>query len=75
MATELPTRTNGTAREEVNGVNDNGSSNKNKQDVKEGLARMLKGGVIMDVVDAEQVKATLSLPAPFSYDPLHLIGN
>lgn len=27
----------------------------NQQAVKEGLARMLKGGVIMDVVNAEQV--------------------
>jgi SOR/SNZ family len=49
MATELPTHTNGAT---VNGES-NGSGN--SQAVKEGLARMLKGGVIMDVVNAEQV--------------------
>jgi pyridoxal 5'-phosphate synthase pdxS subunit len=53
MATELPTSTT------------NGSSNgKNKGEanftVKTGLARMLKGGVIMDVVNAEQVLLPLS---------------
>ncbi len=47
MATELPTSsTNGQA---------NGSSNSKDFTVKTGLARMLKGGVIMDVVNAEQV--------------------
>jgi len=49
MATELPTHT-------TNGSSTNG---KNKGEanftVKTGLARMLKGGVIMDVVNAEQV--------------------
>jgi pyridoxal 5'-phosphate synthase pdxS subunit len=45
MATELPTS---------NGIAGNGDSS-NQQSVKEGLARMLKGGVIMDVVNAEQV--------------------
>jgi pyridoxal 5'-phosphate synthase pdxS subunit len=49
MPTELPTATNGhsTKNGETNGSN--------SQSVKEGLARMLKGGVIMDVVNAEQV--------------------
>jgi pyridoxal 5'-phosphate synthase pdxS subunit len=54
MATELPTSsTNGTA---------NGSSNRGeaKFTVKTGLARMLKGGVIMDVVNAEQVSISES---------------
>lgn len=46
MASELPT-TNG------NGAAADGQAN-NFQ-VKAGLARMLKGGVIMDVVNAEQV--------------------
>jgi pyridoxal 5'-phosphate synthase pdxS subunit len=46
MATELPT------------TNGNGSSahdGENNFAVKAGLARMLKGGVIMDVINAEQV--------------------
>jgi pyridoxal 5'-phosphate synthase pdxS subunit len=50
MATELPARENGTSH-----THTNGESPKNQQAVKEGLARMLKGGVIMDVVNAEQV--------------------
>jgi len=51
MATELPAYSNGTAHNgETNG---NGG---NQQAVKEGLARMLKGGVIMDVVNAEQAR-------------------
>lgn len=45
MATELPT-TNG------HGAQDG----ENNFAVKAGLARMLKGGVIMDVVNAEQVQ-------------------
>jgi pyridoxal 5'-phosphate synthase pdxS subunit len=45
MATELPT-TNGSAQ--------NGNAT-DSFTVKTGLARMLKGGVIMDVVNAEQV--------------------
>lgn len=49
MATELPTHTNGAS------LNGNGNGDVNSQAVKEGLARMLKGGVIMDVVNAEQV--------------------
>lgn len=53
MATELPTHTNGAS---LNGNgNGNGHGEVNSQAVKEGLARMLKGGVIMDVVNAEQV--------------------
>jgi pyridoxal 5'-phosphate synthase pdxS subunit len=47
MATELPTTANGAP---------NGSSSSDQQSVKEGLARMLKGGVIMDVVNAEQAR-------------------
>jgi pyridoxal 5'-phosphate synthase pdxS subunit len=43
MATELPVR---------NGAASNSSSDFT---VKAGLARMLQGGVIMDVVNAEQV--------------------
>lgn len=46
MATELPT-TNG------HGAQDG----ENNFAVKAGLARMLKGGVIMDVINAEQVSA------------------
>jgi pyridoxal 5'-phosphate synthase pdxS subunit len=58
MATELPT-TNG------HGAQDG----ENNFAVKAGLARMLKGGVIMDVVNAEQVRFSSfswnsSLPAP-----------
>jgi pyridoxal 5'-phosphate synthase pdxS subunit len=53
MATELPTMANGVTSR-------NGESNgSNSQSVKEGLARMLKGGVIMDVVNAEQVSFTI----------------
>ena len=44
MATELPT-TNGHSAQD----------GENTFAVKAGLARMLKGGVIMDVVNAEQV--------------------
>ena len=55
MATELPT-TNG------HGAQDG----ENNFAVKAGLARMLKGGVIMDVVNAEQVRllGSLSMPLP-----------
>jgi hypothetical protein len=47
MSTELPTSS----------TNGNGQANGSNKDftVKTGLARMLKGGVIMDVVNAEQV--------------------
>lgn len=48
MATELPT-TNGSAQND---------SVEDKFTVKTGLARMLKGGVIMDVVNAEQVTSS-----------------
>ena len=57
MATELPT-TNG------HGAQDG----ENNFAVKAGLARMLKGGVIMDVVNAEQVSLSSRIfpiaPAP-----------
>lgn len=49
MATTLPT-TNGTHDTKTNGAGETSSFA-----VKAGLARMLKGGVIMDVVNAEQV--------------------
>jgi pyridoxal 5'-phosphate synthase pdxS subunit len=52
MATELPT-TNG---------NGQSTSSVDSFTVKTGLARMLKGGVIMDVVNAEQVR-NLQIPA------------
>jgi pyridoxal 5'-phosphate synthase pdxS subunit len=56
MATELPT-TNGHSAQD----------GENNFAVKAGLARMLKGGVIMDVVNAEQVRVlgSLSMPLPF----------
>jgi pyridoxal 5'-phosphate synthase pdxS subunit len=50
MATELPiSNDNNTAGAAQNGSNDSNFT------VKAGLARMLQGGVIMDVVNAEQV--------------------
>jgi len=49
MATALPT-TNGSAQ---NGAQESSFT------MKTGLARMLKGGVIMDVVNAEQVHYAL----------------
>ena len=52
MATELPT-TNGHSAQD----------GENNFAVKAGLARMLKGGVIMDVVNAEQVR----FPTPESH--------
>lgn len=52
MATELPTTNGHTAQD-----------GENNFAVKAGLARMLKGGVIMDVVNAEQV---LFPSAPFN---------
>lgn len=51
MASELPT-TNG------HSANDG----ENNFAVKAGLARMLKGGVIMDVINAEQVRKVLIYP-------------
>lgn len=55
MATELPTTsTNGQGQ-------NNGTSSSKEFTVKTGLARMLKGGVIMDVVNAEQVTFFLLL--------------
>jgi hypothetical protein len=58
MATELPT-TNGTSAQD----------GENTFAVKAGLARMLKGGVIMDVVNAEQVYSitTLILRRPLTH--------
>lgn len=50
MATELPTHANGAT------LNGDGNGAVDSAAVKEGLARMLKGGVIMDVVNAEQVR-------------------
>jgi pyridoxal 5'-phosphate synthase pdxS subunit len=50
MATELPTTANGST---PNGTD---SAPTPSASVKEGLARMLKGGVIMDVVNAEQAR-------------------
>jgi pyridoxal 5'-phosphate synthase pdxS subunit len=61
MATTLPT---------TNGTHDgaNGNNGVSSFAVKAGLARMLKGGVIMDVVNAEQVRRchflSLSLTRP-----------
>jgi len=52
MATELPI--NGKSRQNNSGVD--------KFTVKTGLARMLKGGVIMDVVNAEQVVPPIPIP-------------
>jgi pyridoxal 5'-phosphate synthase pdxS subunit len=49
MATELPS----------NGTTVTNGNAESSFTVKTGLARMLKGGVIMDVVNAEQVRATL----------------
>ena len=46
MATELPV---------VNGSEAVGGADRTSFTVKTGLARMLQGGVIMDVVNAEQV--------------------
>lgn len=58
MATELPTTTNGAQ---------NGSV-ADKYTMKTGLARMLKGGVIMDVVNAEQASLTC---ADLGYEDIH----
>jgi pyridoxal 5'-phosphate synthase pdxS subunit len=51
MASELPVGQGANS----NGL-PNGNSSQDQQAVKEGLARMLKGGVIMDVVNAEQAR-------------------
>lgn len=59
MATELPTRT--TNGEATTSQDASGESNFT---VKTGLARMLKGGVIMDVVNAEQVRTQLPVTPP-----------
>jgi len=63
MATTLPT---------TNGVHDgktNGDSTQSNFAVKAGLARMLKGGVIMDVVNAEQVRSSLPPLASITKTP------
>lgn len=64
MASDLPVngdvKTNGVAE----GVNGHGGAPENNFAVKAGLARMLKGGVIMDVVNAEQVCDTLFVTRP-----------
>jgi pyridoxal 5'-phosphate synthase pdxS subunit len=52
MSTELP----------VNGAASNGAAD--SFTVKTGLARMLQGGVIMDVVDAAQVSTAAAAPLP-----------
>lgn len=40
--------------------------------IKAGLAQMLKGGVIMDVVNAEQVAASLSEPSSNSANAVYV---
>ena len=45
-----------------NGTSTNGQVGPNNFNLKAGLARMLKGGVIMDVVNAQQVKSTEHIP-------------
>jgi len=72
MATELPTHSNGTT---LNGADSNGNGNVNSQAVKEGLARMLKGGVIMDVVNAEQVFLASPFPLYLSIISSSLLEN
>ncbi len=49
MATELPISNDNARSAAQSGINDSNFA------VKAGLARMLQGGVIMDVVNAEQV--------------------
>jgi len=58
MATELPTST-------TNGQSSPQRTGESNFTVKTGLARMLKGGVIMDVVNAEQVLFTSFLHLKF----------
>jgi pyridoxal 5'-phosphate synthase pdxS subunit len=53
MATDLPTSANPIPNGAPSSSPDATTSS---QEVKEGLARMLKGGVIMDVVNAEQAR-------------------
>jgi pyridoxal 5'-phosphate synthase pdxS subunit len=52
MASDLPTDSNPVP----NGAPTSPGDGVASQEVKEGLARMLKGGVIMDVVNAEQAR-------------------
>jgi len=63
MASELPA-TNGAHDTQINGNGKNQPATSFA--VKAGLARMLKGGVIMDVVNAEQVSQV------FIHECIHL---
>ena len=66
MATDLPT-TNGVHDTKINGHGPDGQSS---FAVKAGLARMLKGGVIMDVINVEQVRhPAFHLSPPTNTDP------
>lgn len=51
-----------------NGPHENGALASTSFNVKAGLAQMLKGGVIMDVVNAEQV---FPIPPTESFPPHH----
>lgn len=53
MATDLPTAA--TTNGHINGNGHSATEGEDNFAVKAGLARMLKGGVIMDVINAEQV--------------------
>ena len=66
MATELPT---------TNGNGHTANDGENNFAVKAGLARMLKGGVIMDVINAEQVRIVLALPFFASFNLLTLLSR
>lgn len=67
MATELPTST-------TNGSSVSHSKGEVNFTVKTGLARMLKGGVIMDVVNAEQVRLLFS-PGQLLHCPAPMTDN
>lgn len=61
MATDLPINSHANINGHANGANGTDSAKpSNTFSVKVGLARMLKGGVIMDVVNAEQVNISPS---------------
>ena len=55
----------GATNGQSNGASANGQDGSNNFGLKAGLAKMLKGGVIMDVVNAEQVSS--SMPAILRY--------
>ena len=55
MATDLPITNGVNGKNGEHGINGTDGEQQNTFSVKAGLARMLKGGVIMDVVNAEQV--------------------